>query len=328
MDSARDAAPHNGEHDDGGDSAALAAPALTGARLRAAREALGLTTKDIAARTRITLRHVEAIDRGDLGALPGRTYVMGFVRSYARAVGLPEAELAALARGEIDAVAPRAASRMVHQYDVDDPAKTPSQAVTWLALALVVLALVAGGLLWRNYYAPGADLPALALPEPAPAPLPTAQAPPAPAATPAGAVVFTAQADRIWVKFTDGRGQQLLQKELTLGESYTVPADAVEPRLWTGRPEALTITIGGQAVPPLSNHRGTVRDVPVSAPALLARAVPEVAPAAPASVASEPAPAPRPLKSRPHQTKAADPTVAPTESATPAPAATAPAALR
>ena len=263
-------------------------PATASARLRAARESLGLTTADIAARTRITQRHVDALDRGDLAALPGRPYVLGFVRSYARAVGLDEADLAALARSELDAGAPKPAPRMVHQFDVEDPAKTPSRLLTWLALALVLLVLAAGGVFWRSYYAPGADLPSLALPDPTPSAAPTQAAIAAPAPVAAGPVVFTARDDNVWIKFYDGHGRQLLQKVLAKGETYTVPADAFEPKVWTGRPEALDIAIGGVAVPPLSDHRGLVRDVPVTAQALLARAQ---TPATPAPGATPGAPA-------------------------------------
>ena len=204
--------------------------------------------------------------------------MLGFVRNYARVVGLDEADLSALVRSELDAGAPRPAPRVEHQYDVDDPSKTPSRSVTWLALALFLAVLLAVGVFWRSYYAPATDLPSLAQPDPAPV---GAAAPAKPAANPApvasGPVVFTAREDGVWVKFYDGRGQQLMQKQLAMGESYTVPADAVEPKLWTGRPDALTITIGGQAVPPLSDHRGIVRDVPVPAKALLARAQPAAA---------------------------------------------------
>ena len=100
MDKARDAVPRDDDHDDRHDHGvvplAVIRPATASARLRAAREMQGLTTGDIAALTRITLRHVEALDRGDLAALPGRPYVLGFVRNYARVVGLDEADLAAL----------------------------------------------------------------------------------------------------------------------------------------------------------------------------------------------------------------------------------------
>lgn len=285
----------DGAHDDGrpdlADSPPLAAapvpviPATVSGRLREAREALGMTTADIAARTRITLRHVNALDRGDLASLPGRPYVMGFVRSYARVVGLDEAAMAALARKEMETTAAPPPPRTVHQFDVDDPAKTPSRTVTWIAIGLVVAVLGAGAVFWRSYLAPDAALPSLVSPalvsnDPSPVPSAPAAAAAPPAAQPAGPVVFTAREDGIWVKFYDGHGTQLLQKQLALNESYTVPADAIEPRLWTGRPDALAITIGGQAVPALSDHRGIMRDVPVTAQALLARTQPASQPAA------------------------------------------------
>ena len=279
MDHARDAVARIGDHDDHqgpalhepvGATVAIITPATASARLRAAREALGLTTADIAARTRITERHIVALDRGDLAALPGRPYVLGFVRSYARVVGLDEADLARLARNELDADVPNPATRMVHQFDVEDPAKTPSRLLTWLALALFLAVIAAGGVFWRSYYAPAADLPSLALPDPAPV-APAVQKPAAPPPVANGPVVFTARDDNVWVKFYDGHGQQLMQKVLAKGESYTVPADAFEPKVWTGRPEALTVSVGGRVVAPLSDHRGMVRDVAVTAQALLAR---------------------------------------------------------
>jgi hypothetical protein len=75
----------------------------------------------------------------------------------------------------------------------------------------------------------------------------------------------------IWVKFYDGRGKQLMQKQLAKGESYTVPSEAVKPKLWTGRPDALAITIGGQQIPRLADAEKVMKDVPVEAASLRAR---------------------------------------------------------
>ncbi|WP_353230604.1 RodZ domain-containing protein [Novosphingobium sp.] len=301
MNQAHDAVPPDGApegHDDGPardgpaptaapDAPPLILPTTVSARLRLARESLGLTTAQVAARTRITIRHIEALDRGDLAALPGRPYVLGFVRSFAQVVGLDATAMAAMARAEMDAGVPRPAPRMVHQFDVDDPAKTPSRLITWIALGLFVAVVALGALFWRSYYWPDAVLPPLVVPDSA-TPAAPVQAAPHTVAAPAipnGPVVFTARENDIWVKFYDGHGVQLLQKQLAQGESYTVPADAVDPKLWTGRPDALTITIGGQAVPPLADHRGIMRDVAVTAQALLARSQPP-APGAGVPVAS------------------------------------------
>jgi cytoskeleton protein RodZ len=245
-------------------------------RLLAAREALGLSTRDIAARTRITLRHIEALEAGDYPALPGRPYAIGFARGYARAVGLDGTVIAEAVRGELAGSAPRPESRVLHQFEVGDPAKTPSRLIGWLALLLAAAILALGAVFWRSYYAPGAALPALAPPaDRRPAALTRTQAlavPSTPASSlAASAVVFTALEQGIWVKFYDGRGKQLMQKQLAKGESYTIPADAEAPKLWTGRPDALAISIGGQAVGRLGEAEKIVKDVPVDAASLRAR---------------------------------------------------------
>src|SRR3546814_20317300 len=74
----------------------------TGDRLRLAREEAGLSLADVATRTRITQRHLAAIAKSDFSELPGRTYVTGFARAYARAVDLPEAEIGAAVPQELE----------------------------------------------------------------------------------------------------------------------------------------------------------------------------------------------------------------------------------
>lgn len=254
-------------------------PATVGVQLKAARESHGLSLKDIAATTRITSRHVQAIEDGEYDLLPGRPYALGFVRSYARAVGLDEKPIGDLLRQELQSRIPRSEPRVIHQFEVGDPAKTPSPLINWLALLLFMAIVGMGLVFWRSTYWPAADLPSLAAPEiPRPAAKPAA-APAQVAVAPSGPVVFTALEDAIWVKFYDGAGKQLMQKQLAKGESYTVPADAAEPKLWTGRPDALAITVGGKPVPRIAEKEGIVKDVAVTAGALAARPAPEQVPA-------------------------------------------------
>ena len=56
--------------------------------LRQERERQGMSRKDLSDRTKISERHLIAIDEGDFSAMPSRTYIIGFVRSYANALGL------------------------------------------------------------------------------------------------------------------------------------------------------------------------------------------------------------------------------------------------
>lgn len=59
-----------------------------GADLRAARLRLGEEQDAIAKKLRIRRDHVEAIEEGHTNRLPGKTYAIGFVRSYAEYLGL------------------------------------------------------------------------------------------------------------------------------------------------------------------------------------------------------------------------------------------------
>ncbi len=185
---------------------------------------------------------------------------------------------------------------MINQFEVGDPAKTPTRLLVWLALGLAVAIALAGLVFWRSYYLPSAELPSLVGPEEAAPAASQVAVVPLPAAAPNGPVTFTATEDRIWVKFYDGQGQQILQKELAKGEAFTVPSGAQDPKLWTGRPDALSVTIGGQPVPRIAEKEGIVKDVPVSAAALLARTAAPTAPAiaAPTAQLAVPQAAPRP----------------------------------
>ncbi|MDL2351637.1 MAG: helix-turn-helix domain-containing protein [Pseudomonadota bacterium] len=237
-----------------------------GSRLRRAREHAGLGVAALAAQTRISQRQIEAIEASDFAALPGRTYAVGFSRSLARAVGLDEAEVAAATRAELTQQQGEDQRRPVQTFEPGDPARVPSARLTWLALAGVALAVVLGIVFLPSLFSPAGTLPSIL---PADQSSAAAVIPAAPTAE--GPVVFTALQPGVWVKFTDAAGTQLLQKELAQGESYTVPAGQGEVLLQTARPDQLAITIGGQPVPKLSDVQQTMKDVPVSAAALLAR---------------------------------------------------------
>ena len=256
---------------------------LVGARLILAREALGLTREDVIASTRIQRRYVSAIEESNYTAFPARTYALGFARTYAQKVGLNPADIVRDLRAEMgehdnDLVEPSTPT-----FSPGDPARVPSARFAALATAAAVILAGGGFLLWHTLYVPDASLPSLvndapapppAVQSPASAPQPVSSTPVATAsgaAAPAGPVVFTALDSGLWVKFYDAAGKTLMNKQMNVGETYTVPADAVGPMVWTGRPDALAFSIGGHNEGKLAQARGIVRDVPVSAAALLAQ---------------------------------------------------------
>lgn len=246
--------------------------ASAGLRLKAERERQGLSREEIAARTKISERHLETIEEGRFSALPGRTYAVGFARSYARALGMPEKDIVEDVRAEMGASAPVMPARNLDHLEPGDPARVPSSKLAWGVAALLLVIVVVGFFVWRGYFMPASDLPPLVDEQEQVAAAPANAAPtPTQSAVPEGEVTFTATVDGIWVKFYDRYNRQLFQKQMALGESFTIPEDADGPQVWTGRPDALTITIGGQQVAPLATEERTIKNVPVDAASLNAR---------------------------------------------------------
>ncbi len=295
-----------------------------GAMLRQAREAQGLSLGDVATRTRIPIRQLEVIEAGAFASLPSRTYAVGFARTYARAVGLDEADVTAAVRAELGD--PKEARSVVPGgMEPGDPAKLPSRSLAW-AGGIAALLLAAGLFAWfaSQYRAGEGAAPLIAETEDvaptAPAQAPVTAAPGTPAGG-GGEVVFTALSDGIWVRLFDAGGERILEKTLAKGESFAVPATARDPRINTARPDALGLTIDGKPARPLSARAVVLASEPVSAAALLARTAVPADAAAGGEQALRGASAP--ARRRSAERRSAAPV---TEATTPASAEAAPAA--
>ena len=159
-------------------------PTSFGARLTAAREKERLSVGDMASRLRLHANQVRAIESENLAQLPEPAYVRGFVRSYARSLGLDPApliddlnsKLAPAAASVVDGIA------MARDYS-PVRAAAHERASRSLVLGLSLVALVALGAL--GWYATRQPQPQ---PAPAPAAAPASGAasvqPAAPAAAP------------------------------------------------------------------------------------------------------------------------------------------------
>ena len=92
--------PTSNVHDDDAPAGdAPYAPPSAGAVLRGAREGAGLSLDAVAQQLKLAPRQVQALEQDDYASLPGRTFVRGFVRNYARYVGLDPDEVVALLPG-------------------------------------------------------------------------------------------------------------------------------------------------------------------------------------------------------------------------------------
>lgn len=163
--------------------------ASVGQLLRDAREAQGVTLEEAAVRLRLMHRQIEAMERDDFESLGQPVFARGFVRNYARLLGLaPESLLARMdgAPAEPAAVSP-----------VEPPLQRSWLMSPWLILSLLGLLLVVAVpvalYLWLNSEAgdgPIKQVPPLAQSHPAPAPV----AATAPVAAPVEAAVPAVQA--------------------------------------------------------------------------------------------------------------------------------------
>jgi cytoskeletal protein RodZ len=68
--------------------------------LREWRQRKGISLDAIAASTKLSVRHLDAIESGDFRKLPGGIYNTSYIRQYARAIDFDEAEILAYYHGK------------------------------------------------------------------------------------------------------------------------------------------------------------------------------------------------------------------------------------
>src|SRR5687767_9717513 len=151
--------------------------ASAGAMLAAAREELNLTVSDVARHLKLSPAQVEALEEGAYDRLPGRVFVRGFLRNYAKLLGVDPQPL--LRRIEHDMPKPKV---------VDEPPPTQESVMPtgersrWPAYFGVIATLIAALAAYEFGFnsPPEANEPAKPTAAPTQANTP---APPAPAAS-------------------------------------------------------------------------------------------------------------------------------------------------
>jgi cytoskeleton protein RodZ len=266
--------------------------------LRVAREAKGLSLEDVAAQTRIPQRHLASIETGDWDNLPAPTYTIGFAKNYASAVDLDRIEIGNQLREEMGGQ--RFTSTSTDVFEPADPARTmPKSLVIGAILAVVVLVVLMSWLNRRSLDQTDQPVAAVTNTPPVAAPV---TAPPASTTTPAqGAVVLTATAP-VWLQVSERGGASLFSGTLQPGQTYAVPATATAPVLKTGKPEALTVTVGTTTAPPVGPAATTVANVSLIGADLLKTSAVTAAPSVPAgrrAPAAAPVAAPAPVETIP-----------------------------
>jgi len=248
-------------------------PAGPGFRLRAAREARGLSYQDVEAATRIRARYLEALETGKYDVMPGgEAQVRGFLRRYATFLNIPPEEIIALYERETHrAAAPISPPPAPVRFPAPRPSPAPAARpparepiagrrprTLYLLGLLALIGAVALGAVWLATHPeqvfPGSrPTPTAGAPRPVAFPSPMATATPAipapptsvptPAATPTfpvstNGVTLTLEArEHVWVRVTvDG---------FTAFEGMLSPG---APQTWVGQEMVIVETGNGAGV--------------------------------------------------------------------------------
>jgi cytoskeletal protein RodZ len=245
------------QHDD--ERAQSGADSL-GQQLRRAREARNLTLRELSDQTRISRRHLEAIESDDYKQLPGGIFNRSFIKSFARTVGYNEDEAVrayqrdARERGETfdDVPTTRQASRI---YMDDVPTRSP---LLTAALSLVILAIISLGVYaGLHYYRRSAERPTATAQnnsrqnsQPAPAQTTSQPAPASTQTTPAPAarlsVKVSAKGEDVWLR-TSVDSQPSADGILKADQSKDIAADeTLKIEYARVKASALEVTINGR----------------------------------------------------------------------------------
>ena len=223
-----------------------------GAWLRSQREVRGVDLEAIAQSSKINIRYLELLEEDRFDLLPASIFVRGFLREYARIVGLDPDEvlnfyLVASAGGE-------------YESSTETTGSSPS---TWLVgrtvAILVGLAVVAAGIVWFTAMDrdPGEDLETMAPPV-------TETVPELPPAEP-----LPERALRVTMEFQGTSwvdvyvdGDRTVSELRVQGESLTVTADE-EVRLTLSSAAVATIEVNGE---PFEHGAVDDEEIVISAP--------------------------------------------------------------
>ncbi len=130
-------------------SARLGTAGDFGGRLRVQREARGVSLREIAAATKVSVAQLEALERNDISRLPGGIFLRSIVRSYAQEIG---ADAESTVRDFIASFPEDAIDGVSHAARIDyEKATTPRRGARGLILVSIALMALVTLLLWLQF---------------------------------------------------------------------------------------------------------------------------------------------------------------------------------
>lgn len=223
-----------------------------GVWLRSQREVRQVELQTISHVSRINVRYLEALEQDRFELLPATIFVKGFLREYARVVGLDADEVVnfflAASGNEVE--------------DEQEANPDPKSSVGWTGPVVVVVLAILAFLVWWGFYADpdgetAADMEAMAPPLTAEVP-----PPPPPAALPEHALRVTLEFQATsWID-VHSDGERTVSELRVQGESLTVTADE-EVRLRLRNADAAAIEVNGE---PFEHAVGDGEEIVIAVP--------------------------------------------------------------
>ena len=246
--------------------------------LRRARLHYGLTLPQVESMLCIRTSYLEALENGDLSALPGRTYAIGFIRTYAEYLQLDGDKIVHLFKAQSVGNGNRPE---LHYPSTASESKLPNKYILVSsagALVALIIFLSVSGLF-------GSPSTNAVLPVPADMRIRmasnTSVLPPLTAAAlnsiePAAGDAVSAVGKELvinikesaWIEIRDADGKALISKVLSPGDSYTVPESGNGFVLDTGNAGALEIVWGEEPLPELGETGDILRNISLDPEAL------------------------------------------------------------
>jgi cytoskeletal protein RodZ len=229
-----------------------------GTTLRTGREGRGMTLLQLATRTKIPMTILAAIEENDFDQVPSGIFIRGYIRAYAREVGLAPEPIVAQFLADTAPVTPIGSDQPSPERPVDDalesvrlsPDLLQSSRAGW-GYALIVAALLVAIISFNRSNTPDAEAVAVVPPVEQPvraAAVIAAEA--GPVGTSGSGVRMEMQAQRLcWVRVSVD-GKTLVARLMQPGERETFDATG-EIILRVGDPGAITYSLNGRPGTPL-----------------------------------------------------------------------------
>lgn len=250
-----------------------------GEQLRRAREARGISLREISEQTRISMRYLEAIEADDYKRLPGGIFNRSFIKAYARQIGFDEKEaLEGYARVAREQGTPSDEDvTTVHPPRVYTDGNSARSPFVTLLLTILILAFFSLGvyaiLHWyqrreaarTNDQTPRSQNTQAAVNPNAASDNVSATAPPLPpAAASALNVQIKAVGDRVWVRARPGEGAAT---ETILAPNQTLefkPDQSLRLQYAKIKAQSLEVTINGRPAKVPAESKGNLAEMVIT----------------------------------------------------------------